>query len=379
MDNKKIDINNIDINQLLDSLPKSDSVGKELPKEELPKETDNMSNIIPDAPVEVQNSIDNKTELDSNAVNIESDDKDLPTFNNNAATIGTIKPDKQKSPVAMIVLFSALICFILFMPQIITFVNKYLGTNFNANNGTNLSGGNEKKEEENYDDIDKYTIKDDLSIKLDKLVISKFKKSEESSKYIISFNIENTNNEIYSFEKKLYLDFFNSNNEFIERHLVEIESINANNNVNSSVELSRSAYETGVKVEAVLRSVDDYLNIKLTNNKLTCKKDNIEILFGFTNDKLTSIHEVDTYTKGQDILDYSNKLMDAKVIVDSMDKIDGVNALLTEGEDKFIVSFDVNYEYASYNNIPYKENYYDRDTLAKQVKFELDAKNFKCE
>ena len=41
----------------------------------------------------------------STVIDIESNNSDLPTFNNNASTIGKIKPDKQKSPFTMLFLF----------------------------------------------------------------------------------------------------------------------------------------------------------------------------------------------------------------------------------------------------------------------------------
>ena len=335
------------------------------------KEETNNQGIIPD---EV-NKEDNP-----DTINLSVDDTNLPQFNNNAATIGELKPDKQKSPLLMIVLFGLLFAFIIFMPEAISLVNKYLGTNLNTNNGVDFSSTdtNDKKDDNNTIDNRIYTISSSLSIKLGDITLSNFTKTQSDDKYIISFTIKNTSTTAYSFAKKLYLDFYNSTDTFIERRLVETESIASSSTINASTEISKETYDNGLKVEGTLRDQDDYPQVSIASNELKCVKGNQTIKYTFKNDKLISINDSTKYFKTSDIESYSTELINKKMEINKLDNINGVTAVLTEDETGYLTTININYETAQYSELTYKNKYYDKDTLSKIIDFELKSSGYSC-
>src|SRR5574344_1343939 len=193
------------------TLPKTNADGEEKPLPEVAQEKIEV-NPLPKVPEEA--SVTNVNEsVSDNVEHITNDDTNLPKFNNNESTIGKIKPDKQKSPLAMIILFGILVIFIIFMPQIIELANKYLGTNLNANTGviietTNNTSNNTTNTVSNNENV-LYSLTDDLSIKMNDLQFMNFKKVKENNKYTLTFDIKNNGSSSYKFTKKLYLEFYN--------------------------------------------------------------------------------------------------------------------------------------------------------------------------
>lgn len=363
------------------TLPKTNADGEEKPLPEVAQEKIEV-NPLPKVPEEA--SVTNVNEsVSDNVEHITNDDTNLPKFNNNESTIGKIKPDKQKSPLAMIILFGILVIFIIFMPQIIELANKYLGTNLNANTGviienTNNTSNNTTNTVSNNENV-LYSLTDDLSIKMDDLQFMNFKKVKENNKYTLTFDIKNNGSSSYKFTKKLYLEFYNSNSTFISRTLLDYsDSISSSATVNVSANITSEDYETGYKLALILRSDDDYPNVTLSNNLLTCSNDNDKILYYFLDSKLIKINETLTYVKGSDAILYNNDLMNYKQTVSKLDALDGVESALTETENGFIISLIIDYNTATYSALSYKTNIYDKNTLASVISFEMGAKYYSC-
>ena len=157
-----------------------------------------------DTPVPPVNNTQNistepKPVMDNNPIKEENINViDLPKFGAEASTIGTLKPDKQKSPLSMIVLFAVLILFIAFMPQIITLVNNILGTNLNANNGVNLNNNttiNDNTQNDTKEPVTDsntfYDINDTSTITIDNITLTNLKKNMVNTNYNISFTLTN--------------------------------------------------------------------------------------------------------------------------------------------------------------------------------------------
>ena len=312
---------------------------------------------------------------------------DLPKFGAEASTLGTLKPDKQKSPVAMIVLFAVLILFIAFMPQIITLVNNVLGTNLNANNGVNLNNNNNtindntkidtKDAEINSNTF--YDINDTTSITIDNITLTNLKKNMVNTNYNISFTLTNPTITTYTFTKKLYLEFYDANNTFISRSLVSSsQSIAAGSSIDVTAYLSEDAYKNATKLEAVLRTADDYPAISIIGTTLTCKNATNNITYTFDDAGLIKILDVYTYVKGNDNTLYNNDLLTNRSIISRMDALTGVDAVLTENNTGFISSTVIDYSTAKYSELTYTTNYYDAKVAPKIISFENNAKGFTC-
>lgn len=325
----------------------------------------------------------------------EVDDSNIPSFNDTAQTIGTIKPDKQKSPLAMVVLFSILILFILFMPEAIKKFNEYFGTdlvvqdgiyiqdddinsNDNNTNKTNTDTNNSNSNTNTTNNLKVSKIDDSLSITIDSIVLSNFKKGEENNQYYIDLTIKNNKTTTYTFVKKLYLDFYNDNDVFIDRVLLNVNTIEASSSVTVRGYITNEIYSTGTKVSAVLRGEDDYPSVTLASNILNCTKEARTLKYTFASNKLIKIEDTNKYIKSSDLTEYTTMLMNRKNTISSMDAVDGVTAVLTEDETGYMTSIIIDYNTAIYSNLVSKVDYYDKDTNAKVISFELQAKGYIC-
>lgn len=297
---------------------------------------------------------------------------------NNVQTIGTVKPDKQKSPIAMLLLFVILVLFILFMPTAVSLFNKYFGTNFETNPGDSKLEA-PIVEPEPAQKVTMYPLSESTVIAIDKVELNNFKK-DNTSGYKLSFIIKNTGATEYEFDKKLYLDYYNESNTFIGRTYLEtVKKVGAGTSSDFVVNINSTIFNDATKVEAILRTNDDYPNITLTDKQLTCTNEKENIVYTFDdNSRLLYIKDMFTYVKNDNAMDYSNDLLTYKSKISSLDALNGVTAILTETDNGFITSIAIDYSAADYSQLSSNTNYYVKDTYARIISFEMNAKGYNC-
>ena len=299
-------------------------------------------------------------------------------FTLNAQTIGTVKPDKQKSPIAMIVLFGILLLFMIFMPEVLNYVNKTFGTNLQTHSGVKIPEVVEQ--EEKPQEITMYDLNDDTVITLDKISFQTFVKSIEDTDYKLSFTIKNSGTQLYSFSKKLYFEFYDNSKTFLGRSYLEnVKDITGGVSNHYQVDINKDIYDKATKIELVQRTDDDYPAVELTSSLLTCTNSKYNIVYSFdTNQRLSSIKDMFTYTKPDDIVAYSTDLVSYKAKIDNLDRLDGVTAVLAENETGFITTIAIDYKQADYSQLSSDTKYYQKDTYARIIKFEMSAKGYNC-
>ena len=364
--------------------------------EKLVKEATGEIPTIPEKKVEVKPAADNNENQTDKKEDIQIVDEpkvELPqtkedsgstiptninTSQDEATTIGTIKPDKQKSPITMMVLFGLLILFIIFMPTVLSLFNKYFGTNLSVNPISNTQTKEEVVKEEKQNTT-MYPLNSDTIISLDKLEIGGFTKNNTDG-YKLSFYIKNTGSVLYSFQKKLYLEYYDNNNTFVGRsYLQSVKEITGGITNNYTIDIDSNAYDNATKVEIIQRTEDDYPSISLENNQLTCNNNTDNIVYTFdTSSKLTNIRHMYTYTKGSDLITYNNDLINYKTKISNLDYQDGVTAVLTETDTGFITTIAIDYQSADYSKLSSNLDYYDKNTSARIISFEMNAKGYTC-
>ena len=298
--------------------------------------------------------------------------------NNNAQTIGTIKPDKQKSPIAMIFLFGLLLVFIIFMPPILDFVNKNFGTNFDAHTGTKVETPEPSNKEDDKQKIEMYPLAASTVINVDKVSIGGFTKNDDGTK--LSFYVKNNGTIIYKFEKKLYLEYYDANNTFVGRSYLEsIKEVTGGVQTDYSIDISSNISNSATQVELVQRTDDDYPNVTLTNNILTCSNADESLIYTFNDSsRLTKIRDTYTYTKPEDSFQFASDKINYTSRVASLNAMDGITAIISDTDTGFMTVIDIDYQSADYSKISSNTNYYVKDTYAKVISFEMNAKNYTC-
>jgi hypothetical protein len=310
---------------------------------------------------------------------------EMPTLKKEAATIGTVKPDKQKSPFAMLFLFIILILIIMFMPQINTLVDTYIMpyiTGVPAKTTTTSQSASTTTDDTTKTTTDTtkfYDLNNQTTVTLDKLTINNISKANTNNLYTITLTIKNTDTNAYTFSKKLYLELYDQDSTFLSRALFDYQSsIASNNEVNVTGYISADTYNKATKFEVVLRTADDYPEVSLAGDNLTCSTTNSNIMYTFKENKLTKITDSYTYVKGTDLTTYNTDLITYKQNISKMDALTGVTGVLTETTNGFITTTIIDYTDAKYSELTTKTNYYDKDTLAKVISFEMASKNYTC-
>ena len=334
--------------------------------------TEKIQIVDDSAPVELPQTKEAQETTPAPSVNVSASDSQV---------IGMVKPDKQKSPIAMLVLFSLLILFIIFMPTAISLFNQYFGTNLNVDS---LNNPTKKVDTPVSDDKDKqeikmYDLSEDTVIKIDKIDFGGFKK-DSTDGYVIKFYIKNNGSQLYSFEKKLYLDFYDNTNTFIGRTYIEnVKDITGGITNNYTLNINSAIYNGATKVELIQRTEDDYPAVTLEKNLLTCTNTTTSLVYTFNQEsKLTAIKDMYTYTKDEDSVKYNSDLLTYKTKASNLDALEGVTAVLTENDNGFISTVAIDYQYADHSKLPTNTSYYAKDTLAKIISFEMNAKGYTC-
>ena len=390
MENESNNVQNNNTNQIPNNINNDDTsklINIEITEDnvELPKVNDSNSN-------EVKEEIKTNSPLESiefqEPMKVVEDTKKIndqepvkPNDNNQSITIGTtlgkIKEDKQKSPITMLVLFGILALFMLFMPEVLKFVNDKLGTNFSIQNQEKEDNNNNNKDNQS-EESKIYELQDNTQIFVDKIEFTNFSKTNDNT-YKLNFTIKNNTKSSYEFTKKVYLEYYDFDNGFIGRSYIEnLKDIGVGVASNYSVEISSDIFKKASKIEIIQRTDDDYPNIEVKSNTLSCEKTNETVIYSFDKDKLMSFRETFRYIKDEDAIKYNSDLITYKSKVSNLDSIEGVTSALTETDNGFIVTTEVDYKKADYSRISTNANYYIKETLAKVINFEMTAKNYTC-
>jgi len=338
----------------------------------MPKPIDNPT-YIQEVPKEVELPKTNE-ENSVQAIN----DSQVNTLNNGDVTIGTVKADTQKSPIAMIILFGLLALFIIFMQPILELTNSLFGTNIETYSGVDMSDDTTTTTDDETSEIVMYSLSEDSVVTIDNIEITGFKMSNTDG-YKLSFSIKNKGTLIYSFSNKVYLEYYDDNNTFIGRSYLEnVNDITAGVTNTYTVAISSEVYSNATKFELIQRTDDSYPQVTLTNNQLTCSNDSDTIVYTFTDNKLITIRDMYSYTRGNDLEEYNEELLSNKTKIENLDRLDGITAVLTETDTGFITSILIDYSNADYKQISSNKNYYIKDTYARIISFEMNAKGYTC-
>ena len=313
---------------------------------------------------------------------------ELPKFASEEKSIGTLKKDTQKSPVAMLILFGILIAVIYFIPIVTPYFSDILDKLGISNNSEIYDGiqntDTTKDNTDTKDDTQKelpkkktYTLAATETATLDKIEYTAFQKLQEDTYYYLSYTITNKSTSTYSFTThKIFLEFYDDAKTYLGSILVNTPSLNANSTVSLKSLANQSIYTSATTFQIVEKQSDEYPNANLINNTLTCTLNNRVLTYTFYNNKLTKIVDTDTYSDTS--TNYTNTYIDAQTKVNTLNRVTGVNAIFVPETNKFTTNITIDYNIVNSNLTPHDTLYYVKDTSANTIKYELDALGYTC-
>lgn len=313
---------------------------------------------------------------------------ELPKFASEEKSIGTLKKDTQKSPVAMLILFGILIAVIYFIPIVTPYFSDILDKLGISNNSEIYDGipdtdttkdNTDTKDNTQKDTTEKktYTLAATETATLDKIEYTAFQKEQDGAYYYINYTITNKSTSTYSFTThKIFLEFYDDAKTYLGSALVNTPSLNANSTVSVKSLVNQSIYTSATTFQIVEKQADEYPDANLINNTLTCTLNNRVLTYTFYNNKLTKIVDTDTYSDTS--TNYTNTYIDAQTKVNTLNRVTGVNAIFVPETNKFTTNITIDYNIVNSNLTANDTLYYVKDTSANTIKYELDALGYTC-
>ena len=302
----------------------------------------------------------------------------MPKLNTDE-TVGMMKKDTQKSPVAMLALFACLIIGIFVIPYITPYLSdvlKIFGIDDNSSiygDGKDPSSNTNKDNNVNKDNTNKdndskettyYDILDTTSITFNKLTISNLTKTEENGMLYLNYKITNNDTTSYNFkEHKIYFDLYNDAKTYIGRVLIDTDTLNSKEEITLKSILNNNEYTTATKLEVLERTTSDYQSVTLKNNKLTCTGNNHSTIYTFTSNKLTGIDDTYNYTFSVNDEAYAEYALSVQYLVNDLNKITGVSAGFVNTQTGFTKTMKINYSETSENLTKYDRIYYELESI----------------
>lgn len=294
-------------------------------------------------------------------------------------TIG-VYDNKLKNPIGIFLLIIAFVAIVFYMPQIQTYVNKFLGktedvsnSSNNQNNNNNNDNTNPGDDNDDTDEITKYNISSDLVIETDKYLINGVKLENN----VLSLNFQNKSSSKIDLDV-YYAELYSSENTLLERVKLGEDNI-LSQGLNSYTYTINSNPSL---ISIVTKTENDYPNVNLKTDEngqgvLKCTLGNESYDYYFTNNLLGRVTY--TITRNNDgsvsYFDDSKKYFELNT---SYNGLDGINALYTPTANGFSFTMNVDLSKSDLSIIKNK-NIFDFQTSPKEVKFKQEARAYKCE
>lgn len=302
-------------------------------------------------------------------------------------TIGSLEI-KENGPIFVIVGVAIFLACIIGLPYITDWIQNldFSGTTtipVNSPTAETPSGD----VEENLGEDKYYTLENNLVVILNGFQFSKFQVNNTAK--TISFEILNQNGDSNLFvEKNFYLELYTSDTKLLERIRLTQESLSGQKSFTYDI-TDALASGTISQIAIVTKEDTDYPPVDLGTNQdnepiLTCQKGNELITYTFKSEKdryyLIQIEEQASYLSSDS--NYNTYLQEYTALSNNYLGIRGVSTTLTPTATGFAFKNTIQLETISvsdYKRLFTKDIYYDRNTEAKVIAFELNASGYTCE
>ena len=297
-----------------------------------------------------------------------------------AVSLGEIKEAKGGNVIGVVLFLIIAIGMVIALPYLDDIKAKLFSSQTNENNNGNVSGSNNNDQDPNTnpDTVEYYDIQT-ADFVFDGLKYSAFNLSSEND-YNITFNVMAAGKMIDLSKQNLFIEIYTEDQTLLERAKVLATSyITAEKNTTITVSIQESTYNVAKKINIISMTKDSYPEISLSTDEpiLTCTYQNNIIKYTFEEEKLININDLNTYYSGENSSDYYNALISQREAVDNLSGVEGINATLTQFENNFVVSITLDLAITSiarFDNV----TYFAKNTLAKQIKYDMEAMRYTC-
>lgn len=301
-----------------------------------------------------------------------TDSKNLETN-----VIGVVETNKNKGSFSLILLFVILIAFAFGLP----YVQEYL----EKREGDKPVVVPPKKDDNEKDKtptpevkVEYYEIKPSTSFVRDGMTFQNFALKDLT----LQFQIANdSSSDVALAKNNYYFEFFSKENTMLERvKLATNETLTSKKMIDVTLDVQQATVENATKFTLTAKSDTDMPQVTLNNNEqgipvLVCQKENRTITYQFDGDKLSKI--LDSYALENTAENYDEQLTSYRTMTTTYNNLDGVASSIAETSSGFTMTTTIDLAKANIRDIP-SSYYFERDTIAKKVNFQMEAMTYTC-
>lgn len=298
-------------------------------------------------------------------------------------TIG-IMSDKENNPIGVILIFVILICMVLFLPNLTSFIESLKGNDVSLpSSSPSSSNSNSTEIEVPSEEMEYLPLQNEIDRTINGIRFQISLNSSSKQLQAIYTNVSGSNT--FFISNKYYLELYSGEKQLLQRIKIEGKELVSSSTYHYDI---KSAYNLGQIAYLVIQKMSekDYPAITLNslddNNLpfLTCVKENETLIYSFEENENTYLLK-----KIKDSIQITKKdestINEYKALTNSYDSIDGVDAELNPTTNGF--SFDTTIDL---NRVSIQEKkrildnlaYYEKNTEAKVVSFELGSSGYTC-
>lgn len=303
---------------------------------------------------------------------------DLPkekiTFNSDERLLYEIKPEKEGNPIVVILFFCLLFGAIVILP----FISKKIDF---GGGGKDIPSAAAPKEEEG----DAYYFnRSSVRVKMDGLEFTNFVKSRSNGEYFLTFNITNTMDRAYQFDRKYYVVFLDGEAVLYRALIHTYEAIGSNAAQEITLTINERGYTSADRFRIEEIPVSAYPSV-IVNEKdgdysvLTCNYRNDEIKYYFQDNKLVKLKETITETVDNS-RSYENNKAAYRNLSNSYKKVDNFTSTFVEANTYFTMINEFNHRDIADVTLANLKTYkfFRYNEVINTVSFELEAQGYTC-
>lgn len=298
------------------------------------------------------------------------------------------KPKKDYGIWPILAFFILIAGIIFALPSIQKLVNDYRNSGVNLSKNNNTPTEPTPSEETPQEEVSYFDFNGDTTVSINKLTLNNFSKEVQNGKHYLSLTVLNKDNRAYNYSDKIYIELYNANDTLLSRSLLESsESIAASSSSRVNLLINEAAYSGVAKFLVKTIVVDDYPQINLAENLkdqevLTCTLDNQKNVYTFKEYKLVSIDSTLNFLRTSYLTPeaYASALATYRQTSATYGLINGVSSSIVDAEDGFTLAIKIDSKTVSIGDLNEMDNraFYEGNTLAKEVAFEMAARGYIC-
>lgn len=318
--------------------------------------------------VEVPESADKPVQISDQPKKIK---KEL--YNSEERLLYEIKPEKEGNPIVVVLFFCLLFSVILALP----YISKKLSYENNFNNVVETPNNEEGDGKYQFN-------KSSVRAKIGSLEFTNFVKTKKNDEYFLTFNITNTAERPYQYDKKYYVVMYDEEKIVYRALIHSYDAIGSNAADEITLTISERGYTSAnkFKIEEIPTAKYPEKNIIETEGEyqvLTCTYRNDELKYYFLENKLTRIRE--TYTESIDSnVNYESEKSKYQEISRKYNGIENFSSNFIITNTDFTMINEFNHKDITDATILSLKNYsFFRYNETKEiVSFEMEGRGYKC-